>query len=80
MSGIVSKCIAAPKTKTKELAVQLTLMYIEIEKQEAVQEELLKGTEAKNPKIVAACLSTLTLSLRYNFFILFLLIFLFFYF
>ncbi|XP_026670191.1 protein mini spindles isoform X2 [Ceratina calcarata] len=64
MNGIVTKCIAAPKTKTKELAVQITLMYIEIEKHEAVQEELLKGTEAKNPKIVAACISTLTLALR----------------
>ena len=65
MSGIVAKCIAAPKTKTKELAVQVTLMYIEIEKHEAVQEELLKGTEAKNPKIVSACISTITLALRY---------------
>ncbi|XP_034182971.1 msps cytoskeleton-associated protein 5 isoform X1 [Osmia lignaria lignaria] len=64
MNGIVTKCIAAPKTKTKDLAVQITLMYIEIEKHEAVQEELLKGTEAKNPKIVAACISTLTLALR----------------
>ncbi|CAK9799265.1 Protein mini spindles [Anthophora plagiata] len=64
MNGIVTKCIAAPKTKTKELAVQITLMYIEIEKHEAVQEELLKGTEAKNPKIVAACISILTLALR----------------
>ncbi|XP_053980065.1 protein mini spindles [Hylaeus volcanicus] len=64
MNGIVTKCIAAPKAKTKELAVQITLMYIEIEKHEAVQEELLKGSEAKNPKIVAACISTLTLALR----------------
>ncbi|KAG7191094.1 hypothetical protein KM043_007130 [Ampulex compressa] len=64
MVGIVTKCIAAPKAKTKELAVQITLMYIEIEKHEAVQDELLKGTEAKNPKIVAACISTLTLGLR----------------
>ncbi|XP_023289884.1 protein mini spindles isoform X2 [Orussus abietinus] len=64
MSGIVTKCIAAPKAKTKDLAVQITLMYIEIEKQDAVQEELLKGTEAKNPKIVSACISALTLSLR----------------
>ena len=53
MGSIVTKCIAAPKAKTKELAVQITLMYIEIEKHEAVQAELLKGTEAKNPKIVA---------------------------
>lgn len=64
MSGIVSKCIAAPKTKTKELAVQITLMYVEIEKYEAVQDELLRGTEAKNPKIVSACISTLTLALK----------------
>ncbi|XP_063985359.1 protein mini spindles isoform X2 [Diachasmimorpha longicaudata] len=64
MSGIVNKCIAAPKAKTKDLAVQLSLMFMEIEKHETVQEELLKGTEAKNPKIVSACINTLTLSLR----------------
>lgn len=64
MSGIVSKCIAAPKAKTKDLAVQITLMYIEIEKYDAVQEELLKGTDAKNPKIVSACIATLTLALK----------------
>ncbi|XP_011648021.1 protein mini spindles isoform X1 [Pogonomyrmex barbatus] len=64
MNGIVSKCIAAPKAKTKELAVQITLMYIEIEKYDVVQEELLKGTEAKNPKIVSACIATLTLALK----------------
>lgn len=64
MSGIVSKCIAATKAKTKELAVQVTLMYIEIEKFEVVQEELLKGTEAKSPKVVAACIAALTLALK----------------
>ncbi|XP_015596923.1 protein mini spindles isoform X2 [Cephus cinctus] len=64
MNGIVAKCIAAPKAKTKDLAVQITLMYIEIEKHEAVQEELLKGTEAKNPKITSACIAALTLALR----------------
>lgn len=36
MSGIVTKCIAAPKTKTRELALQVSLMYVEIEKYEAV--------------------------------------------
>lgn len=64
MSGIVSKCIAAPKTKTRELAVQLTLMYVEIEKQEAVLDELIKGMENKNPKTVAACINTTTLALK----------------
>lgn len=64
MSGIVQKCIAAPKTKTKELSVQVILMYIEIEKQEAVLEELIKGMDHKNPKIVAACVAATTLALH----------------
>ncbi|XP_068082829.1 protein mini spindles [Anabrus simplex] len=64
MSGIVSKCIAAPKAKTKEMAVQITLMYIEIEKYEAVEDELLKGMDHKNPKTVAACVAAMTLALR----------------
>ncbi|CAH0561278.1 unnamed protein product [Brassicogethes aeneus] len=64
MSGIVTKCIAAPRTKTRELALQVTLMYIEIEKQEAVMEELVKGMEQKNPKIVAACIQAATTALR----------------
>ncbi|XP_067640412.1 protein mini spindles isoform X4 [Eurosta solidaginis] len=64
MTGIVQKCIAAPKAKTKDLAVQVTLMYIEIEKHEAVLEELVKGMEHKNPKIVAACVSATTLALH----------------
>lgn len=64
MNGIVQKCIAAPRTKTKELSVQVTLMYVEIEKQEAVVEELVKGMEAKNPKIVSACVAASTQALR----------------
>ncbi|KAG8223736.1 hypothetical protein J437_LFUL003642 [Ladona fulva] len=63
MSGIVSKCIGAPKMKTKELAVKITLMYIEIEKTEQVLEELVKGMDQKNPKVVAACVSAATLAL-----------------
>lgn len=64
MSGIVTKCIAAPKTKTRDLALQVTLMYVEIEKHEAVVEELTKGMEQKNPKIVAACINACTMALR----------------
>ncbi|XP_075144910.1 msps cytoskeleton-associated protein 5 isoform X3 [Haematobia irritans] len=64
MSGIVQKCIAAPKTKTKDLSVQVTLMYIEIEKHEAVLEELVKGMEHKNPKIISACVAATTLALK----------------
>ncbi|XP_062564824.1 protein mini spindles isoform X3 [Armigeres subalbatus] len=64
MSGIITKCIGAPRAKTKDLAGQITLMYIEIEKQDIVLEELLKGTEQKNPKIVAACVVSITQALR----------------
>jgi len=67
MSGIITKCIAAPKAKTRELAVQIILMYIEIEKFEAVQEEILKGMDHKNPKIVLACVSAVTQALRYGY-------------
>ncbi|KAF5285627.1 hypothetical protein FQR65_LT13108 [Abscondita terminalis] len=64
MSGIVSKCIAAPRTRTRELSVQTALMYVEIEKFEAVEEELIKGMDQKNPKIVAACINAITTALR----------------
>lgn len=64
MAGIVTKCISAPKAKTKDLAAQISLMYIEIEKHEAVLEELLKGTEHKNPKIVSGCVVIMTQALR----------------
>uniref|UniRef100_W4VRR1 Putative microtubule-associated protein n=1 Tax=Corethrella appendiculata TaxID=1370023 RepID=W4VRR1_9DIPT len=64
IAGIVAKSIAAPKAKTKDLSVQIALMCIEIEKHEIVLEELLKGTEQKNPKIVSACVTTITQALR----------------
>ena len=50
IDGIVNKCVAAPKTKTKELATQICLMYCEIEAHEKVIEQLLAGLPQKNPK------------------------------
>ncbi|KAG5681403.1 hypothetical protein PVAND_010841 [Polypedilum vanderplanki] len=64
MTGIVTKCLGAPKAKTKDLGMQIALMYIEIEKHDAVVEELIKGFDQKNPKIVSACISTILLALR----------------
>lgn len=64
MSGLVSKCFSAPKAKVKDLAFQISLMYIEIEKQDAAVDELVKGLEAKNPKIVAATITVLTQALH----------------
>lgn len=59
VSGVVNKVFNQPKAKAKELGSDICLMYIEIEKGEAVQEELLKGLDNKNPKIVVACVETL---------------------
>ncbi|KAG8438277.1 hypothetical protein GDO86_008822 [Hymenochirus boettgeri] len=59
VSGVVNKVFNQPKARAKELGADICLMYIEIEKGEAVQEELLKGLDNKNPKIVVACVETL---------------------
>ncbi|XP_056382427.1 LOW QUALITY PROTEIN: cytoskeleton-associated protein 5 [Hyla sarda] len=59
VSGVVNKVFNQPKAKAKELGSDICLMYIEIEKGETVQEELLKGLDNKNPKIVVACVETL---------------------
>ncbi|GCB74029.1 hypothetical protein scyTo_0003113 [Scyliorhinus torazame] len=58
-SGVVNKVFNQPKARAKELGVEICLMYIEIEKAEPVQEELLKGLDNKNPKIVVACIETI---------------------
>ncbi|XP_034349841.1 cytoskeleton-associated protein 5 isoform X1 [Arvicanthis niloticus] len=59
VSGVVSKVFNQPKAKAKELGIEICLMYVEIEKGESVQEELLKGLDNKNPKIIVACVETL---------------------
>lgn len=64
VSGVVSKVFNQPKAKAKELGIEICLMYIEIEKGESVQEELLKGLDNKNPKIIVACTETLRKALR----------------
>ncbi|CAL8111536.1 unnamed protein product [Orchesella dallaii] len=64
MSGVVSKCITASKVKTKELSAEIVMTCVEIERQEQVQEELSKGMEQKNPKVVAGCISFLTQIMR----------------
>ncbi|CAF1116363.1 unnamed protein product [Adineta steineri] len=57
-SGIITKCLNA-RSKMKERAFDIILMYIEIEKQVEITEELVKGLENKQPKIVQACLELL---------------------
>lgn len=64
VSGVVNKVFNQPKAKAKELGIDICLMFIEIEKGEMVQEELLKGLDNKNPKIIVACIETLRKALR----------------
>ncbi|XP_078113810.1 cytoskeleton-associated protein 5 isoform X2 [Sander vitreus] len=59
VSGVVTKVFNQPKARAKELGTDICLMYIEIEKAEVVQDELLKGVDNKNPKIVVSCIETL---------------------
>jgi cytoskeleton-associated protein 5 len=47
------------RPKTRDRAIEIVMMYIEAEKQEIVQEELIKGFENKQPKVVQTCLETL---------------------
>jgi cytoskeleton-associated protein 5 len=58
LPGLINKCLNG-KAKTKEKAFEIILMYIEAEKQEIVEEELIKGLDNKQPKIVQACLEIL---------------------
>jgi cytoskeleton-associated protein 5 len=58
MPGIISKCLSS-RPKTKEKAFEIILMYIEAEKHEIVLEELIKGLDNKQPKVVVACLEIL---------------------
>lgn len=64
IDGIVSKCVAAAKTKTKELATEIILMYCEIEAHEKVIEQLLSGLSQKNPKVVSGCVANIANCLR----------------
>ncbi|TNN00103.1 hypothetical protein fugu_011349 [Takifugu bimaculatus] len=59
VSGVVTKVFNQPKARAKELGMDICLMYIEIEKAEVVQDELLKGLDNKNPKIVVSCIETI---------------------
>jgi len=64
MAAIVTKCLNASRAKTREKAFEIILMYIEIDKQETVQEELMKGLENKQPKVVYACVQAFRYALE----------------
>jgi cytoskeleton-associated protein 5 len=63
MPGLINKCLNS-RQKTRDKAIEIIMMYIEAEKQEIVQEELIKGLDNKQPKIVQACLEILRRSIN----------------
>lgn len=64
MAVLISKCYGAQKEKIRSIAIQITLMFIEIEKQDVVIEELVKGMDHKFPKIVSTCIRAVTQSVK----------------
>ena len=63
-AGIITKCLNSPRVKTRELGHELLMLYIEAERQETVQDELMKGLTNKQPKVVAGCVVALRNALR----------------
>lgn len=49
----------------KDRAFDVLLMYVEIERQADIEDELIKGLENKQPKVVQACLELLRRGLSY---------------
>lgn len=62
-NAIVMKCFNA-RQKTKEMGIELLMLYIEIEKQDIVIEELLKGCTNKQDKIARASIYTIKEAVR----------------
>jgi len=63
MPGLINKCLIG-QAKTRDKAIEIIKMYIEAEKQEIVLQELIKGLENKQPKVVQACLEILRLAIN----------------
>ena len=55
---LINKCLSG-RPKIKERAFDILLMYIEIDKNAEIEDELIKGLENKQPKIVQASLELL---------------------
>ena len=59
----MSKCLQA-RPKSKELAVSVCLMFVEVEQFATVQEEVMTGFSNKLPKIVAGSVQVITRMLQ----------------
>jgi hypothetical protein len=59
----MTKCLSG-RPKIKERAYDILLMYIEIDKNAEIEDELVKALENKQPKIVQASVELLRRALR----------------
>lgn len=67
LPALVEKCLGSMRAGTKKAALEATLFYVENEDvagSEGVVADLLKGTEAKQPKVVLAAVTALKESVR----------------
>ncbi|KRZ45371.1 Cytoskeleton-associated protein 5 [Trichinella pseudospiralis] len=62
--SIVQKCLGSTKKKIVEKAQEVLMLLIELEKQEAVLNALIEGTQNKNPKVISGSLATATAALQ----------------
>lgn len=57
--AVVEKCLGATRAGTKNKAIDLILMYIQVDTPDPIVQEVLPGLDAKQPKLVAATVTTL---------------------
>ena len=60
----MTKCVGHVKQSIRDRAFQLLLQYVELERHEIVQQELMGALEGKQPKLIQACLQLLSEILR----------------
>ncbi|KAG0267963.1 Microtubule-associated protein, microtubule dynamics during spindle orientation [Actinomortierella ambigua] len=62
--AVVEKCLSAARTGTKTKAVELILLYVEVDTPDPIIENVIPGLDAKLPKLVAATTNALTAIVR----------------
>ncbi|KAG0201552.1 Microtubule-associated protein, microtubule dynamics during spindle orientation [Mortierella sp. GBA30] len=62
--AVVEKCLSSTRTGTKAKALDLILLYVEVDSPDPVIEDVLPGLEAKLPKLVATTTNALAAIIR----------------
>ncbi|OAQ29474.1 ARM repeat-containing protein [Linnemannia elongata AG-77] len=62
--AVVEKCLSSTRAGTKAKALELILLYVEVDSADPVIEDVLPGLDAKLPKLVATTTNVLTSIIR----------------